>query len=88
MKLALRLATRHRRARRLLAAIALSSGVVLLHLIFLAATVFADDCKRDIRRAEDCLRTPGFAQGIATGAATVVTRPGRRSSRRAAGLGR
>jgi hypothetical protein len=50
----------------------------LLFLLFALAVVFpatlrADDCKRDFRRAEDCLRTPGFAQGIGTAVATAVT---------------
>ncbi len=57
-------------ARHLGAAIMLSCGVVLLQLVFLATTVFAHDCKRDIRRAEDCLRTPGAAQTICACQAT------------------
>jgi hypothetical protein len=48
--------------------------LTLLGLLFLgtAGTVFADDCRRDIRRAEDCLRTQGAAQGIATAVGTTV----------------
>jgi hypothetical protein len=46
---------------------------VLLFALLLPGTAFADDCAKDYRRAEDCLRTPGIAEGIATVAgATVV----------------
>jgi hypothetical protein len=47
--------------------------LLLLFTLLLPGTVFADDCAKDYRRAEDCLRTPGIAEGIATVAgATVV----------------
>jgi len=41
--------------------------------ILYPVTLRADDCNRDYRRAEDCLRTPGFAQGLGTAVATAVT---------------
>lgn len=61
------------RWRRLAAICALSWGALLFQLGLFATTAFADDCQRDFRRAEDCLRTPGFAQGLGTGVATVIT---------------
>ncbi len=44
-------------------------GFVLL----LAAPLLADDCGRDLSRAEDCMRTPGFAQGLGTAAGVIAT---------------
>jgi hypothetical protein len=51
-----------------------ASRFPILWILFLApCIVLADDCGRDITRAEDCMRTPGYAQGIAAAVATVVT---------------
>lgn len=48
--------------------------VLLNALIFVAVpSAFADDCARDPTRAEDCLRTPGFAQNLGTGVAVIGT---------------
>jgi len=59
--------------RRRLSIIWLILLIVLLFTLLLPETAFADDCAKDYRRAEDCLRTPGIAEGIATVAgATVV----------------
>ncbi|MCX6622627.1 MAG: hypothetical protein NTY38_16470, partial [Acidobacteria bacterium] len=45
------------------------TGLALL----LAMPLFADDCGRDLSRAEDCMRTPGFAQGLGTAAGVIAT---------------
>ena len=42
-----------------------------LLFLFLAPSLRADDCSRDWRRAEDCLRTPGAAQTLGTTAGVV-----------------
>ncbi len=51
------------------------SQIVLLNLMFLVfiPSAFADDCSIDPRRAEDCLRTPGFAENLGTGVAVLGT---------------
>lgn len=62
------------RQRRAFAAAALANIVLVHAFVFLAVTrVWADDCSSDWRRAEDCLRTPGFAQGLGTTAGVVGT---------------
>lgn len=48
-------------------------GLCLLLWLCVPGIARADDCAQDWRRAEDCLRSPGFAQGIATGAGTIIT---------------
>jgi hypothetical protein len=65
-----------RRARHSPAfSLAALAQIVLVNafVLFAATRVWADDCSRDWRRAEDCLRTPGFAQGLGTGAAVIGT---------------
>ncbi len=50
--------------------------VLAAHAIFLfvlVPTASADDCNQDFRRAEDCLRTPGFAQTLGTTAGVIGT---------------
>jgi hypothetical protein len=42
-------------------------------ILLLATPVWADDCSRDYKRAEDCMRTPGFAQGLGTTAGVIAT---------------
>ncbi|MBI4890299.1 MAG: hypothetical protein HY821_06715 [Acidobacteria bacterium] len=44
-----------------------------LFLFVLVPTASADDCSSDYRRAEDCLRTPGFAQTLGTTAGVIGT---------------
>ncbi|MBE0656071.1 MAG: hypothetical protein IH602_00190 [Bryobacteraceae bacterium] len=46
---------------------------ILINLCLFGFTLYADDCARDWTRAEDCLRTPGFAQTIGTGAGVIAT---------------
>ncbi len=58
---------RHLFAR--LALVQLLTGLLLL----CAAPLLADDCNRDWRRAEDCMRSPGFAQGLGTAAGVIAT---------------
>ncbi len=47
--------------------------VAVLHLGFLVLvpSALADDCATDPTRAEDCLRTPGFAENLGTGVAVL-----------------
>lgn len=52
----------------------------LIQLVLLNTMLFvivpkahADDCSLDPRRAEDCLRTPGFAENLGTGVAVIGT---------------
>lgn len=59
--------------RRLARLLALSGLALLVQAIVLVGTALADDCQRDWRRAEDCLRTPGFAEGLGTAIGTIVT---------------
>jgi hypothetical protein len=62
------------RQRRAFAAAALANILLANAFVFLAVPrVWADDCSSDWRRAEDCLRTPGFAQGLGTTAGVVGT---------------
>jgi hypothetical protein len=46
---------------------------LLLNICLFGFVAFADDCARDLRRAEDCLRTPGFAQGISSLGGIIAT---------------
>lgn len=59
--------------RRLAMLLALSGLVLLVQAMFLVGTALAHDCQSDWRRAEDCLRTPGFAEGLGTAIGTIVT---------------
>ena len=47
--------------------------LLLAHVLFIfgASLAFADDCNRDWRRAEDCLRTAGFAQALGTAVGVI-----------------
>ena len=47
--------------------------LILINIFLFGFTLYADDCARDWTRAEDCLRTPGFAQTIGTGAGVIAT---------------
>ncbi len=59
---------------RLLASLVFGLALLaILNLVLGVTTAHADDCLQDITRAEDCLRTPGTAEGIAAGVATIVT---------------
>lgn len=64
---------RHPRLRRFVSLGGLALLAFVIQLAVLVSTVWADDCERDWRRAEDCLRSPGFAQGIGTIVSTSVT---------------
>ena len=68
-----RLAWRAQRSKSLSLAALLQLLAINAFLLFCAPALFADDCTRDWRRAEDCLRTPGFAQGIGTTAGVLAT---------------
>jgi hypothetical protein len=50
----------------------LLNGLLLVLECLLAAPVLAHDCERAWRRAQDCLRTPGIAEGLGTAVGTVV----------------
>jgi hypothetical protein len=68
-----RLAWRAQRSKSLSLAALLQLLAINAFLLFCAPALFADDCTRDWRRAEDCLRTPGFAQSIGTTAGVLAT---------------
>ena len=59
--------------RKAWAGFGLGQTALAFFLLFAAPALFADDCARDWRRAEDCLRTPGFAQGLGTGVGVIAT---------------
>ena len=63
---------RSRRGRRVHAWSVLGQFAIL-NLAMFGFVVFADDCARDWRRAEDCLRTPGFAQTIGSAGGVIAT---------------
>jgi hypothetical protein len=68
-----RLAYRLRRSRAFVWAY-LGQLVLLNSMFFLfVSNARADDCSIDPRRAEDCLRTPGFAENLGTGVAIIGT---------------
>lgn len=61
------------RAFRRAHAFAALGQLVILNLALFGFVAWADDCARDWRRAEDCLRTPGFAQGISSLGGIIAT---------------
>ena len=72
MRNLLRQLARRLRHRRLYAwAYLIQITVLHLGFLVLVPSAFADDCATDPTRAEDCLRTPGFAENLGTGVAVL-----------------